>query len=685
MLRGTAAAQADRLALAGPGVLLAGAAWRLLDPDHGPWWALLALGLLGLGLSVSLRGPRKPGVWIGPPLGWMLGLGVWAMAGALAVEARVARLDAPMLAREIGPVNVEGWVLAVEAGESRPRMRLRVHAVEGMAKPPEVVRISPPAGSAIGPGRGVRCRAMLSPPGGPILPGAYDPSRAMVFQEIGAAGFSFGACRPVALPAPGVWVRAELFVAALRRDLAERLVELAPGPGGATAAAVLVGDRSFLSPEAGDAFQNSGLAHLLSVSGLHMGLAAGLAFAAAHAALAFVPGLALHWPVRKLAALAGLFAGAAYLVLTGASVPAQRAFVMTAAALVAVLLDRPAFTMRALAAAAVIITLLAPESVLDAGFQMSFAATAALVAWFEARKPPPPLPSPGFIVTGLDGLWRSLRAALMVSLIAGVAVDPIAAFHFQRFTLYGLPANLAASPIVSLLVAPAALLGAFTALLGWDGPLRLAAWGLQLIAGVGEAFGSRPEAVRWIPAAPPLALALMLGGMVWAAVWRGWLRWLGLPAAGAAVLLAITAPRPVLLVDGEARAALVRTDAGWRLWRAERGGRFAAERLAQRAGLDPNRLAAVAALPCGPHTCRWSGPNGVRGELRLPAPETGRAFEAALGNRRLTAARLRARGGAEVLALDGHLHVRHARDGEAPIWRRRLLRDDAGEGLENGA
>lgn len=684
MLRGTAAAQADRLALAGPGVLLAGAAWRLLDPDHGPWWALLALGLLSFGLSLALRAPRRPGAWIGPPLGWMLGLGVWAMAGALAVEARVARLQAPMLAQEIGPVNVEGWVLAVEAGESRARMRLRVHSIEGMAQPPRVVRISPPAGSVIGPGRGVRCRAMLSPPAEPILPGAYDPSRTMVFQEIGAAGFSFGACRPIALPAPGLLLRAQLLVAAVRRDLAEQLVEMAPGRGGAVAAAVLVGDRSFLSPQAANAFQNSGLAHLLSVSGLHMGLAAGLAFAAVHAGLALVPGLALHWPVRKLAAVVGLLAAGAYLVLTGASVPAQRAFVMTSAALAAVLLDRPAFTMRALAGAAVIITLLAPESVLDAGFQMSFAATAALVAWFEARKPPPPLPSPGWIVSGLDGLWKSFRTAVMVSLIAGLAVDPIAAFHFQRFTLYGLPANLASSPIVSFLVAPAALLGALTAPFGWDGPLQLAAWGLELVAGAGEAFGARPEAVRWIPAAPPLALGLMLAAMIWAAVWRGWLRWVGLPAAAGALLLCVLAPRPALLVDGEGRAVLVRTGEGWRLWRAERGGRFAAERLAQRAGLDPDRLDAIAALPCGLHVCRWTGPRGLPGRLHIPDPDTEQPLRLALGALRLDAAGLHERGGAEIVEHKGRLHLRHARTGTAPIWRRRLGKSAEKAG-ENGA
>lgn len=671
-------------------MLLFAAAWRLGAPDAVPWWCLLLGGTASLALGLGLRRPQRPGAWVTPVLGWLLLLGPWVSLGALAVDLRTAQVRAPALKEEIGPVAVTGWVLEVEAGASRPRMLLQVIDLEGVTAPPRLVRISPPLGTAVPPGRAVRCLAVLSPPGAPMGPGAYDPARALFFEGIGAVGYSYGACRPIAAPAPPWPLRLRLWWAAVRRDLAEQVAAAAPGPGGAVSAAVLAGDRSLMSPALNDAFQNSGLAHLLSVSGLHMGLAAGLAFAALHTGLAWIPGLALRWPLKKLAAGAGLLAGALYLAATGASVPAQRAFIMTAAAMGAVLLDRPAFTMRSLAAAAVGVTLLAPESVLEAGFQMSFAATAALVAWFEARRPPPPLPSPGWIVTALDRLWSGVRGALFVSLVAGLAVDPIAAYHFQRFSLYGLPANLATSPIVSLIVAPAALAGVLATPLGWDGPLQLAAGGLHLVAGVAQAFGARPEAVQWLPAAPPLVLSLLLLAMLWAAIWRGWLRALAVLPMAAALVLAVAAPQPIAVIDPEGAAVLARTPQGWALWRASRGGRFAAERLAQRVGLDPTRLPAIAPLPCDAQGCRWTTPGGraarlafsgaadmCRGDLLL-AP--GWTVVPAGCDRTLVIAgtALARQGGAAVLETTTGLRARFALAGRPPAWRRAGIRLQSG-------
>lgn len=660
------------------------AAWRLGSPAGAPAWGLALVGVIALALGLWWRRPRRAGARISPLLGAALLLVPWASMGALAVDWRVAAVRAPALAAEIGPVAVSGWVMAIEAGESRPRMKLRVIDIAGVEQPPVHVRISPPVGTAIPPGRAVRCYAVLSPPGAPMGPGAYDPARALFFQRIGGVGYSFGACRPIAAPAPPWPVQVQLRLAAVRRDLAEQIAAIAPGVGGTVSAAVLAGDRSLMSPQAQDAFQNSGLAHLLSVSGLHMGLAAGLAFAALHAGLAWVPGLALRWPLKKLAAAAALLAGAAYLILTGASLPAQRAFIMTGAALGAVLLDRPAFTMRALAAAAAVVTLLAPESVLEAGFHMSFAATAALVAWFEARPAPKPLPSPGLVVTLLDRLWGGVRATLFVSLVAGLAVDPIAAFHFQRLSVYGLAANLAASPIVSLIVAPAALLGAVTAPLGWNGPLQVAAWGLELVAGVGAAFGARPEAVQWLPAAPPLVLPLLLMAMAWAAIWRGWMRALGVLPALLAVGLALAAPQPVALIDPQGAAVLARTPDGWALWRASRGGRFAAGRLAQRVGLDPERLQAIPALSCTAQRCTWRTPGGAEAALAftpeatadlcrtaqlLLAPSLAAAPPACARPVLATGEALARLGGAAAFEEKAGLRLRFALQGQRPAWR----------------
>ena len=654
-------------------------------PGELIWACAPLLFLLGWMLARPKRvlpGPLGQAVVL---IAFGLTLSGWAGLGAIAVDVRLRRVEAPRLEAQTGPVRVRGWVMAIESGVTRPRMRLRVHTIEGTGKPPLFVQLSPPIGTALSPGRAADCLAVLGPPSLPILPGTYDPGRRLFFARVGGAGYTLGSCRAIALPPPPWPVRSLLWLQAVRRDLAQTLADAAPGAGGALAAAVLIGDRTLLDNETNTAFQNSGLAHLLSVSGLHMSLAAGLAFAAFYFALAFVPDLALRWPLKKVAAGAALVAASAYLVLSGSSLPAQRAFVMTSAALGAVLLDRPAFTMRALAAAAVIVVVLAPESVLDVGFQMSFAATAALVAFFEARAAKTSLPSPGPIIGAMQSVWEALRNALTISFVAGLATDPIAAFHFQRVTLYGLAANLAAAPLISFVVAPAALFALVATPLGWDGPLQLAAWGLELIGGVGAAFGERPEAIRAIPAMPLSSFQLFLAAIAWLCIWRGALRWLGLAFAAWALWLYAVAPQPVLLIDGEGKVVLARSTQGWAIERAPRGARFAQERLGQRAGLDAHALGALPSLECEAGVCQWRTPFGHRAVLvRIAQSEAGMCDSVQLLIRLvprqaknipcaqglvISAEDLQRKGGVAVYESRKGLSVRYALEGPQPVWR----------------
>lgn len=693
-LGAAAAAQRGRTAVLGPVALGLGAAGRLEGVLAGPTLAYLLATPALIGLALIARRPRAPSgravTYARTILGVALAWCAWASLGLLAADLRVARLEAPRLERPVGPVIVEGFVQEVQAGERRARMLVRVASVEGLDEPPRLVLISPPAGTALPPGRAVRCRAMLRPPEDPLVPGAYDLARRLFFARIGATGFSLGACRPTELAPPPGLSGALVRLQAMRRDITDAIAAAAPGRGGAVAAAVITGDRSLMDAATNAALGDSGLAHLLSVSGLHMGLAGGLAFAALQIGLALAPRLALVLNVRKAAAVGALIAVAAYLALSGASVPAQRAFVMTAVAFGAVLVDRPALTMRSLAAAGVLVILLAPESVLEAGFQMSFAATAALIAAFEARPHRAPLPSPGPVVGALQNSWGAIAAVLLVSFVAGLATDPIAAFHFQRLAIYGLPANLAASPIVSLLVAPAALAAAVATPLGWDGPLQVAAWGLDLVVGVGEAFASRPEAIRFIPAASAPIFGLTLAGLGWCCIWRGPIRFLGAAPMAAALALYLATPPPALIISGDQAALWLRARSAeggeWLYWRASRGGRFASERLAQRVGVDPRHLALRPQLPCGPAHCRWTtlGGRGAAYALseagfdpackgvsllisRVPVPASARRV--CDWTHVVDAAELARRGGAEVREGRRGFTIRFVRDGAARPWR----------------
>ncbi|MGE3867838.1 MAG: ComEC/Rec2 family competence protein, partial [Hyphomonadaceae bacterium] len=455
------AAQRERAILWTPVAVMLGAAHYFLSGWAPDWRAPPAACLAAALFAVAARALPFAAAegWPARIARGFSALGVLAAAAALgfaAAQTQTALLAAPRLAAASGePVRVEGWVVDATMGASRPRLKLLVRAIEGVAAPPRYVELSTTASGALPPGRSAHCLALLRPPEGPLAPGAYDAAFAAYFERVGATGFSLGPCRAALFgPPEDRWDAAALRINALRRAVTETIAAHAPGRGGAVAAALVTGDRSLIDPDTARIFRDSGLGHLLSVSGLHLGLIAGLIFAGVHGGLALIAPLALRFPIRKWAALAALLVAGFYLVLSGSSVPAIRSYVMIAVAMGAILIDRPAITMRGLGVAALIVTLGAPNAVVTPGFQMSFAASAALVAAFEiyaARRRGEVLGAPGVLVGGLQMAGRWLAGGLLASVVAGLATDPFALMHFQRVAIYGLPTNLVATPVVSFL------------------------------------------------------------------------------------------------------------------------------------------------------------------------------------------------------------------------------------------
>jgi competence protein ComEC len=445
-----------------------------------------------------------------------------------------------------------------------------------------------------------------------MAPGGYDFARRAFFERLGATGFAYGRCRPIALESPPSWFdQQRLTLAAMRSDLSAVIQAAAPGRGGAIAAALVTGDRSSIDEATNIALRDSGFGHLLSVSGIHMGVVGGLVFEMVLWTLSLIPPIALRFPVKKIAAVVALVVLAAYLVVSGSSVPALRSFVMACVAFGAILLDRPAISMRGLALAALIVTLLFPEAVLEPGYQMSFAATMALVALFEMMKRAPhepALPTPGPLIGALQASARGIGGVLLISLVAGIATDPFAIYHFQRFSIYSLPANLITAPIMSFMVAPAAAAAAILAPFGLADPaLEFMASALDMIAAVGATFGERPEAVRALPRPPDLAFVLCVVALLWASLWRGALRWFGAPILAASIALYVTAPRPVAAFDGDLRAIYLReSDGNWRLINQARRSTYARERLGAMLGLAPAQLERLAPPEsCGDEFCTW--------------------------------------------------------------------------------
>ncbi|MGE0827965.1 MAG: ComEC/Rec2 family competence protein [Hyphomonadaceae bacterium] len=671
--------QRERWLLWLPIAVILGAAVWLAAPIAPPDWAAplgFCLTAVMAALAAWAPSPRRgPILAVRAALAGCFSLAAAVSLGASAAALRTHLVAAPRVEVEIGPVIVDGWVEEVEIGAPRTRLRVLVNSIEGVNAPPRFVRFTTPGSRAFTAGRAIRCRAVLRPPDGPLAPGAYDFARRAYFARLGATGFTHGRCRPANLEAPAHPLdRARLLLAAVRSDIAESIHAASPGPGGSVAASLIVGDRSFISEPVNEDLRDSGLGHIISVSGLHMGIVGGLAFATFTGLLALIAPLALRVPVRKLAAIGALLVLTFYLFFSGSSVPAIRAYVMACVAFGAILIDRPAISMRGLALAALIIALVLPESVLEPGFQMSFAATAALVAAFEVwprRGEDARLPTPGPIVGGLQAIGRGLGGVLLISFVAGLATDPFALHHFQRYSVYGLPANLAAAPLVSFVIAPAAAIAGLLAPFGLaEFPLQVMAAGCDLLVGIGAALADRPEAVRALPKPPDAAFLLAVLGILWACLWKGAVRWGGAALLAGALALYATSPRPALLFDGDLRAVLARNVGGaWTYTSVFGRSTFARDRLGAMAGLSPSEMERLARPEgCAENVCELILPNGARAMLvlqepgyadartrgalvlsRLAAPQTVRSSSAKL----IDAADLARHGGGAVTPLAG--------------------------------
>jgi competence protein ComEC len=313
----------------------------------------------------------------------------------------------------------------------------------------------------------------------------------------------------------------------------------------------MVGDRGSIPEDVTTALRDAGLAHLLSISGLHMGLMAGIAFFAVRALLALNERLALRYPIKKIAAVAGIGFAALYLVVTGAPIPTQRSFIMVSIVFAAILLDRKALSMRLVALAALIILLRAPESLLDVSFQMSFAAVIGLIALYDAFKHRLAAWRASFTTPfGRAGFY--LAGVALTTLTAEAAIDPIAIYHFGRLVLYGLAANLVAVPVTGVWIMPWALV-AFLLM-----PFHLEAlaitpmcWGLDVVIWIAKTVSAWPGAVVLVKAWPTATLALITIGGLWLCLWPKRSRLLGLGVAASGIVVGLLSPAPDILINGD--------------------------------------------------------------------------------------------------------------------------------------
>jgi competence protein ComEC len=520
--------------------------------------------------------------------------------GLAHAKVREVYVSAPVVTHRIGPVGLDARVEAVQVRAKDVRAILgAIHMRRfGAVGTPARVRVSiRGSADAVIPGRWVHLAAVLMPPPGPAAPGGYDFGRAAFFDRIGGVGFAYGrasAIAPVRPETSGERIAAD--VALLRWHMTERIRAALPGSTGGIAAALITGDRGLISDADEAALRDAGLAHVLAIAGLHMGLVGLGLFWIVRALLAAIPVVALNVPIKKWAALVSLFGATFYLVISGAATPATRAYVMLSTMLVAILFDRPALSMRSVALAAMVILLLRPESLVEPGFQMSFAAVVGLVAvaeWEQVyrmqREPAARHP--------FSGVQRYVRGIAMTSLVGSIATAPFAMFHFDRATHYAVLGNLLAMPVMGFVAMPSAAISIVAMpfhLEAW--PLKAMGWGIEIMLGMGRFVSGLPGATSTVSAWPVVSLVLLSLGGLWVALWRERWRWFGLAPMALAIVVGLAARGPDLLVARDASTVAVRgADGVLRLVRPARDG-YSADEWLKRDG-DPRDSDDAVATP----------------------------------------------------------------------------------------
>ena len=488
-------------------------------------------------------------------------------AGAGIAKFRTDHVAGPVLGfRYYGAI--EGRVVNIDrSGSDAVRLTLDQVKLERMSseKTPARVRVSlhgEDETANFNPADIIMTTGHLSPPSGPAEPGGFDFQRHAWFLKIGGVGYTRNPVVRLEAARPSGF---KLWVFSQRIALADAVRKQIDGEAGAFAAAIMTGDRSAMSQKTIGNLRATNLAHLLAISGLHMGLLTGFVFAVIRFGLALIPWIALRIPTKKIAAIFSLLIGAAYLALSGGSVATERAYIMVAVMLVAVLLDRRALTLRAVAMAATIVLIIQPEALVGPGFQMSFAATTALVLVFGQMR--------RFNTQRLPKWARAVLSVVLSSAVAGFATAPFAAAHFNMFAHYGLIANLLSVPLMGLVVMPAAVLAVcFAPIGGWGAGLWVMEKGLLWILYVADRVANIEGGLGHVIAPHAAVLPVLTLGLLWLSLWQGRARFAGLVVAIFAGVLWMQSTRPAVLIADSGGLIGVMGENGRALSRAKGSG-----------------------------------------------------------------------------------------------------------------
>lgn len=543
-------------------------------------WILWVPVLYGAGVGVYFLLPKEPPLpWLAAVctalmlmaalVRWKQGKGLslfllcllLACSGMTMAAWRTIEVAAPILNRTLLPQEVTGRIVEITTRPETSRLTLEEVHIQHLAPEETPLRVTVSlrehASAELAIGDRVRMRAGFFPPPKPTMPGAFPFNRHLYFKRIGATGFApYGEVVEVlekSVEGDG-WLAK---IARLRQEINDRMLrEMGPREG-SVAGALMTGEMRAIPKDVSEAMRVAGLTHVLAVSGMHLALVAGIVFFAMRFGLACIPAFAIRYDPKKTAALVALPIVGFYLLLAGNPVSAQRAYVMTALVLLAVMMDRQVTPMRSLALAAMVILLLTPEALLSPGFQLSFAATMGILVYYEhwrdGKKPVEEW-------TWKQRFGRFWSGIIITSTVATLTTAPFVLHHFEGFPTYSLIGNLLVLPLVSFWIMPvivAMMLLMPFGLYYWLVPLL--AWGIKAMIAVAVWVAQLPYAAAELPPLPISGLVVMTMGGLWFCLWqRKWRHFGWLPVAAGLAMLPFHQP-PDMVISPDGRKIAVRS------------------------------------------------------------------------------------------------------------------------------
>ncbi|MBO7333044.1 MAG: ComEC/Rec2 family competence protein [Alphaproteobacteria bacterium] len=494
------------------------------------WLPVLFGGGIALYFTLEFE-PDKRIAFIGIAIGLFLCLIRWLrliglpilffFAGLLVIQTKAETVSAPKIKYNLGYVDIQGIIVQTEPTPKGQRLTIEPSFIEKTDELPKKIRITTQTNNIFLVGDEIKIEALLSPPSMAFMPNGFDLTRHAWFQQIG--GYGYTRKEPILLKRN----TEKSFLENIRQKISQRIYKALPNETAGIVHALILGDQKGISEDIQKTFKDSGISHVLSVSGFHLVLVAGFVMFCLRFFLNLFPSFSLKTDIKKISALSALLVCFLYLLISGGAVPAVRSFWMLSFFVIALLFNRQALSIRSVCWAGFFVLLLYPESLISVSFQLSFGATLSLIALYEALKEPFDVPlipeekpkriltkgSIGFLLTNIGAIFGTMFFVI---------------YHFHKIALYSLLGNFLTSAFFGIIIMPFLLVSILVMPLGLDWIfLKIAGFFLEIVIFISGKVASLPFAVLMYPKLSEISLSLISIGLLWLCLWQTKIRYVG--------------------------------------------------------------------------------------------------------------------------------------------------------------